>query len=545
MKTDYIQNYMRCKVNAMANIEEVINMNCLDNKVENVFKLRESKEIFRMGKLFNTEKNHYYYDVGTGKVIQLDEESYKILSFIFYGDNKISWEEFQHSLDEKEVDSLDELNKVIEEEDLFKAPVMERLYTVNHYENLENSVNSNLTQVILELTGRCNLRCGYCIYNESYSGNRNFNNNDMTLEVAKAAIDYTREHSGEEVAVTFYGGEPLIKFDLLKWCIEYAKETIKDKKLTFSFTTNLTLVTEEIANYLATVDNLSVLCSLDGPEDVQNSYRKYIDGRGTFNEAIRGLKYLAEAFKNNSTSSIGINGVFAPPYTFEKIERINEFFESLEWLPENVYVSISYVSRGTVDDKDHIEELLKDPRYNINGGLINVLETWGEEKFVKSKGILKDYRNVVDESINRRLLTIHNRRITKKAAPIYKFNSCCVPGSRRLYVNTKGDFYVCERVGSSPSIGNVFSGIDLDKIKKFYIKDYSDGSIDSCSKCWAAGLCNDCYVDNYTEEGFNKEHKNAGCTSIRNVVEEAFVFYHTMLENSPEKLDDLNEIQIM
>lgn len=543
MKMDYIQNYMRCKVNAMANIEEVINMNCLDNKVENVFKLRESKEIFRMGKLFNTEKNHYYYDVGTGKVIQLDENSFKILYFIFYGDNKTSWEEFQHSLDEKEVNSLDELNKVIEEEDLFNAPVMERLYTVNHYENLENSVNSNLTQVILELTGRCNLRCGYCIYNEEYSGNRNFNNNDMSLEVAKAAIDYTREHSGEEVAVTFYGGEPLIKFDLLKWCIEYAKETIKDKKLTFSFTTNLTLVTEEIANYLATVDKLNVLCSLDGPEDVQNSYRKYIDGRGTFNEAIRGLKYLADAFKNNSTSSIGVNGVFAPPYTFEKVEKINEFFESLDFLPKDINVNVNYASQGSVNDKEYIKDLIKDSKYNIGGEIINVLEVWGEKKLKTSKSILGDSINIVNEGVKRRLIAIHNRRITKKAQPIYRFNACCVPGSRRLYINTNGDFYVCERIGNSPSIGNVFSGINFDKIKKFYIKDYSDGSIAACSKCWAADLCNDCYVDSYTEEGFDKEHKLAGCNITKTIVEEALILYHTVLENTPEKLDELNQLE--
>ncbi|OOM82003.1 anaerobic sulfatase-maturating enzyme [Clostridium puniceum] len=520
-------------------------MNCLDNKVENIFKLKESKEIFRLGKLFNTEKNHYFYDIGTGKVLQLDEDVFKILDFIFYGDNKIAWREFEESLDEKALEAMDELNKIIEEEDIFNAPVIDRLYTSNHYENLENSVNNNLMQVIIEVTGKCNLRCGYCIYNEDYSGNRNFNNSDMNIEIAKAAIDYTKEHAGEEIAVTFYGGEPLVKFDLLKWCIEYAKETIKDKKLTFAFTTNLTLVTEEIANYFASVDNVNILCSLDGPEDVQNSYRKYIDGRGSFKDAIRGLKYLVNAFKNNPTNSLSINGVFAPPYTFEKVERINEFFQNLEWLPKEVEVNINYVSPGTVDDKEHIKELIKDPRYNINGELINVLEAWGEKKLAKSKSVITESRNVLNEVIKRRLLAVHNRRITRKAQPVHRFNSCCVPGSRRLYIDTKGDFYVCERVGSSPSIGNVFEGIDFNKIKKYYIKDYSDGSIDMCSQCWTADLCNECYMGNYTKEGFNREQKIGNCSNTQNMIEECLVLYHSILENTPEKLDDLNKMRTM
>lgn len=519
-------------------------MNCLDNKVKNLFKLRESNEILRLGKLFNTEKNYYYYDAGTGKVLQLDEEAYKILYFIFYGDKSITFQKYEESLDKKALEAIIELNQVIEEEDIFNSPAIERLYTKNHYENLENSVNNNLMQVILEVTGKCNLKCGYCIYNEDYDGNRNFNNNDMSMEVAKAAIDYTREHAGAEIAVTFYGGEPLLKFDLLKWCIEYAKETIKDKKITFSFTTNLTLVTEEMANYFASVDNLSILCSLDGPEDIQNSYRKHIDGRGSFEEAIRGLKYLVNAFENNSNNTLAINGVFAPPYTFEKVEKINEFFEKLEWLPNEVNVNLSYVSRGTVDDKEHIKELINDPEYNVNGRLINVLQFWGEKRLAESKGIMSDSRNVLNESIKKRLLVVHNRRITREAQPLFRFNACCVPGSRRLYIDTKGDLYVCERIGASPSIGNIYEGVDFNKIKKYYIKDFSDGSIDECSKCWAADLCSECYADNYTKEGFNKELKTENCSAVRNSAKEALVLYHTILENTPEKLDDLNKIKV-
>ncbi len=82
----------------------------LDNKVEILAKLKETNEIFRLGKLFNTKKSHYFYDTGTGKVIELDEESYMILSFLFDKENKTSWEEFKNSLSENMLLALEELN---------------------------------------------------------------------------------------------------------------------------------------------------------------------------------------------------------------------------------------------------------------------------------------------------------------------------------------------------------------------------------------------------------------------------------------------------
>ena len=76
----------------------------------------------------------------------------------------------------------------------------------------------------------------------------------MTWEVAKRAVEYARDNSGDKVAVSFYGGEPLVQFELMKKTIDYSRQIIKGKELTFSFSTNLTLVTPEIAAYVAGVE---------------------------------------------------------------------------------------------------------------------------------------------------------------------------------------------------------------------------------------------------------------------------------------------------
>lgn len=520
-------------------------MNALETEIDNLFNLKNSKELFRLGKLFSTKHNNYYYDVGTGKVMMLDDGSANLLSFLFNEDDNRTVSDFESSLSENESKEICDFLETIKHEKLFLAPKLKKLQTLAHGDKLEENVNNNLGQVILELTGTCNLRCRYCYYNEAAIGTRNFNNKNMSKEIAKAAIDYANAHSSKELAVTFYGGEPLIRFDLLKWSIEYAKETIKDKELTFAFTTNLTLVTEEIAEYLASVNGLSVLCSLDGPEEVQNNYRKYINGQGTFPEAIRGLKLLVEKFKKNPNNTLAINAVFAPPYTYENIENINSFFKSIDWLPQNVEVRLDYVGTGSIDDRDHIQELLNDAKYvSPSGYFIDSLGTWGEKQFKNYEGDSEDFHNMYKDAFQKKLLTIHSRAISDEPMEKYPFNSCCIPCSRRIYVDTDGNFSLCEKMGDSPDIGNVHEGLNFKNLKKYYIDDYSEQSTEDCSKCWAIRFCSHCYEGNYTKEGFNIETKRTLCNAMRFAAEKKFILYHSILEENPEKLRFLNNIEV-
>ena len=151
-------------------------------------------------------------------------------------------------------------------------------------------------QLIIELTGNCNLRCKYCIYNDFYEGNRNFNTSNIDFETARKAIDYVFAHRDpEHLAITFYGGEPLLNFSVMKQCIDYCLDRYESDNLSFSFTTNLTLMTEEIAEYLAKVPRMSILVSIDGPEEIHNAARVYRQRKGSFQDAFSGLEILSNA----------------------------------------------------------------------------------------------------------------------------------------------------------------------------------------------------------------------------------------------------------
>ncbi|MGN1034628.1 MAG: hypothetical protein ACI4PK_03470 [Oscillospiraceae bacterium] len=69
---------------------------------------------------------------------------------------------------------------------------------------------------------------------------------------------------------------------------------------------------------------------------------------------------------------------------------------------------------------------------------------------------------------------MHKRFISDTPYLIFPFLSCCVPGSRRLYVNVDGKFFVCERIGNSPDIGNVFDGLNMEKISEYYVDNFAE-----------------------------------------------------------------------
>lgn len=514
------------------------------SKFQKILDKKLNNDIKRLGIIFKTLNITYFYDTGTGKVMELDNISVNIMEKLFDDDYQVSsYDEFTKDID---ICDIQKFVKGVETYNLLQAIKPKELYTLRHCEQLDKLLDSNIEQIILELTGKCNLRCKYCIYNDYYEYNRSFNSSDMTQEIAKKSLDYLKEHSGNRVAVTFYGGEPLIKFDLLKWCIEYSREIFKYRELSFSLTTNLTLVTEEIAEYLASVPNLNIVCSLDGNEEAHDAFRKKANGLGSFDEAFRGLKLLSKHFKESKYNKLSINGVLCPPYYYEDLDRKNEFFNSLDFLPENTGIQFVYPSDGTLGDMNkHIDELMNIPEYKdplTNN--VNPFWTWSKNKLDESHSIINNKNKLSAYSQLTSLLRVHKRFITDEVNEVYPFNGCCVPGSRRLYITTTGEFQICERVGTSPSIGNVDSGINKKIIKKYYVEDYAEKSIEHCSDCWAIKLCPVCYAERYTENGFTRGNHEVDCDYYREGVKNELLLYHSVLENDPQKLDELNEVEI-
>jgi len=144
----------------------------------------------------------------------------------------------------------------------------------------------------------------------------------------------------------------------------------------------------------------------------------------------------------------------------------------------------------------------------------------------------EDKVRILKNDIN--LIRLHNRMIANQPIPFLNQNGCCIPGSRRLYITTKGKFKVCERIGKSPYMGDVDNGIVPKLVEEYYIKNYTKASIKDCSNCWAAHLCSLCYISFYDENGINIEKKRKICHAQRCSSRNDLIMYHQLLESNPE-----------
>lgn len=497
-------------------------------------KLKGDSSFYRLGKLFKTSKQNYLYDVGTGKIFSISKDTYLVLECLF--DTNSFDSVLELDLDKDSLNnSLEEIKDSVLNENILSAPIA-TCFSGPHTIALEDYLEQNMSQLTLETTERCNLSCKYCIYQDDHNDFRQFTDRDMTFDIAKKAIDFTYKRVDKKFYLAFYGGEPLLNFDLIRQCVEYSKNLVNEKDLEFSMTTNAVLITKDIAKYLYE-NNFSVMVSLDGPEEIHDENRKFKSGVGSFKYAVRGLKFLIDIYKEKAEERIFISMVTSGPNYKEKYEKIQDFFDNTEWLPK-LTVNASYVSYGRFSSEYIKPSIKHDKSYSNNKNIDPIME-WCREKQnnkYNKKSLFTNGR------MTKNLHLIHRRDLTEIPMKGYYFNGCCIPGSRRLHVNVRGDFLPCERVGTVPTLGNVHSGFDLDSIKKYYVNDFMNEAVKYCKNCWAIHLCTSCYVDCFDNDNVNLSYRHRGCDYIRKTLEESLILYHEILENDPESLNSLNDI---
>ena len=494
----------------------------------------------RLGKLFKTDKSNYFLDMGTGKVAKINENVFMLLSCIIENDDPIeAYNKLEISEKEKK-DAVQEILDAIRDENIMSAPELMTM-TGSGKTNLDEIISNGIENVTLEVTEQCNLRCKYCIYQDAHSEYRTFGKNNMEWSVAKKSIDYLKAHSkyANHRNLGFYGGEPLMNFDIVRKSVAYVEEIFSDP-VDFAVTTNATMMTDEIADFLAE-NEFNVIVSLDGPKELHDANRVFVDGTGTFEKTIKGLKKVIQSYKKRSLKGkIGINIVVSGPDFNKDYEKIQYFLDNEEWFPNDLMILTSSVDHGPHDSQYMIPQGKEDLVYMSE--LVEPDFEWDRihrnDKKSK-KGLFTD--GVMDKG----MLSIHKRLLLDKPVEQYGMNGCCVPGQRRIYVTTQGKFLMCEKVGNIPSIGDVDHGLDIEKIRKLYVNDFIDNAKNYCKDCWAVNLCSLCYVNCYDEKGVRMSYRHKSCRSERKYIEDNLIRYHSILENSPEQLIPYNDMEII
>lgn len=509
--------------------------------------LREKKEEFRcyfqnlwqgskpLMKLFRTGSRGYLYDTGTNKIFACNDLEFTLLNNLMTMEANKALDKTKLScLPNEFLQSLENLRMVISEKNVLRTKKDIDFSLSSHYKNLDGSLRNSLRMIQLEITERCNLRCGYCLYNSNYTEKRNHGIRDMSLDTAYQAIDYLAKNSRhqEDVAVAFYGGEPLLRFPFIQSCVQYARHKLKRKNLNFTITTNATLITPEISKYFVK-EEFGIHASLDGPEDVHNQYRKDIHGIGSYQRTISGIKTLYDSY-GDQKQKISLSMVYAPPFSEEKLNRISELWDECSWLHKDISLMISYARNSTL-----ISSNIK-KQYKRDFSLFN----WTCKKFIRDYKKGARSHPIALSFIEKRLAEIHQRQIMAIPLNKYHLNGCCLPGVRKLFVSSNGTFHVCERIGAAPEIGNVHSGVDAQHVKKIYVKEYDNASLTFCSECWVLQLCTICYAYAFSHGRIDPKMKNEYCSANQEMTLAFLKLYCSLLEFNASGLDYLMDFQI-
>jgi uncharacterized protein len=438
---------------------------------------------------------------------------------------------------EETLKALISIEKAINQENILKITKIIDFDLYPNYQSIIEFINNNLGMAHLEITEKCNSRCGYCIYGDQFEyEERKHGNKDMSEDIAFAGVDYLLNHSKTQDITTlgFYGGEPLLNFDLIKKTVDYAKKR-SNNKIIYTITTNATQMTKGIADFLYK-NNFSVLVSLDGPKDIHDSWRRDIYDRGTFDFTIKGLQTLLETFKTDK-KKLGINCVYAPPYSVQKVDEIERFFKSLDQIDNDSRITITYPAYGSIP-----REVIN--KYELYMKIDFSLFEWARDNFLSDYSKNTSSHPLAKYIIERNILPLVKRHISDEPIKSAYLNGCCIPGGRKIYVTTAGKIRVCERISGAPDIGDIKKGINMATIKNTYLDDYSMKSLNKCAKCWMAKICSICYAQIFIDDKINIMKKHGICKRRLISTENYLSFLSLLLEINPNGLDYFEKYEI-
>lgn len=467
-------------------------------------------------KIFETNKRYYMYDTNKNNVVNITKDQYLLLDKCI----KNNLDDYIHA----------EETKVLRERGYLSSNrVKEIVHSAD--ELLEFYLNDNMQMITLQMTQQCNFRCEYCPYSGGYV-NREHSNKKMSLSIAFKGIDFIINHSknSKSIAIGFYGGEPLIEFKAIKKCIEYAEKKAEGKIVHFTMTTNGSLLNDEIIEFLSE-HNVNLIISLDGPEEIQNIHRKLaINNKGSFEKVIKNIINLKERYPD-FFAKIKFNSVIDPQNSFSVID---DFFNNDE-LVKDIPVTASIVSENyskseiTVPESFYSKseyELFKIYYYSL----------------IRRKSV-KNCSRIMYSGYNRSLSFGKNLIPQDKLPEKMHHSGPCIPGVRKLFIDTEGFFYPCEKVSESSElmkIGHIDTGFDVNKVRKLLnIGKVNDAA---CKNCWNIKFCSICpAILDTAEDEFSIRKKEECCKISKKTTTDNLITYCFLKEfncnfNSDEQI---------
>lgn len=449
-------------------------------------------------------------DVNSGSIHVVDDVVYDVLELLNEAEDRRKEEGFRQEIADKMLakygDDITAADMKDVFDDLDELEENGTLFTVDVYK--EGVIDFKKRQTVvkalcLHIAHDCNLACRYCFAGEGeYKGDRSL----MSLEVGKKALDFLVANSGNRrnLEVDFFGGEPLMNFDVVKELVAYGRELEKthDKHFRFTLTTNGVLLRDDVIEF-ANKEMDNIVLSIDGRKEVHDHMRPFKNGKGSYDFILDKFKKVAESRNQQKYYVRGTFTHYNLDFVKDVLSLADEGFEQ---------ISVEPVVAGPEEP------------YAIR-----------EEDIPQ---ICEGYDELAKEMLKRkkegRGFNFFHYMIDLSGGPcVYKRLSGCGSGTEYLAVTPWGDLYPCHQfVGEEEfCLGNVDDGIvntdmrDTFKLCNVYAKE-------ECRNCFAKFYCSGgCAANAYhCHQDINKPYE-IGCELQRKRVECAIMLQAAYAED--------------
>ncbi|MBO5757767.1 MAG: thioether cross-link-forming SCIFF peptide maturase [Clostridia bacterium] len=431
-------------------------------------------------------------DVYSGSVHAVDEIAYDMIAMYEENDKQTIIDAMMAKYGEREdvteaelAECYDDITALAEQGKLF-APDVYRDKAFDF-----KNRNTVVKALCLHVAHTCNLNCEYCFAAQGkYHGDRAV----MSLEVGKASIDFLIKHSGtrRNLEVDFFGGEPLMNFDVVKEIVAYARSIEKEhnKNFRFTLTTNGVLVDDEVIEW-ANRECHNVVLSLDGREEVHDRLRKTVNGKGSYATIVPKFQHFVEKREGKGYYLRGT-------YTRNNLDFTNDIFHMID-------LGFDQLSMEPVVCAP------EDP-YALRAEDLPVL--------------FEQYEILAKAQIERRRegkpFTFYHYMLNLEHGPcVYKRISGCGSGTEYMAVTPWGDLYPCHQfVGEEEyKLGDLWTGVTNTALRDEF-KLCNAYARPDCADCWARMYCSGgCAANAYHATGSIKGVYEYGCELFRKRIE--------------------------
>ena len=380
-------------------------------------------------------------------------------------------------------------------EDIKSLIAAGKLFTPDTFEDKAGTFKERSGNVIkalcLHVAHTCNLNCDYCFASQGkYHGERAV----MSFEVGKRALDFLIENSGtrHNLEVDFFGGEPLMNWDVVKQLVEYARSVEKqhNKNFRFTLTTNGVLIDDDVIDF-ANREMSNVVLSLDGRREIHDLKRVDHAGNGSYDRIVPKFQKLVESRGGENYYMRGTFTHANPDFTKDIFHMLDLGFTELSMEP--VVCAPDDPAALTPEDLEIVKE-----QYEI---LAKEMIKRGKE----GKGF-----------------TFYHYMIDLTEGPcVYKRISGCGSGTEYMAVTPWGDLYPCHQfVGEEQyKLGDIWNGVTNDALREDF-RSCNAYSREECKTCWAKLYCSGgCAANAYHASGSIRGIYEPGCELFRKRME--------------------------